>query len=294
MMMQDKPKVVLLACGSFNPITNMHLRMFELARDYLHSTKRYQVIGGIISPVSDGYGKKGLLTAKHRCEMLQRALQTSDWIRLDTWESDQTTWTETRKVLQHHQNLFDSIVNGNKSSSNLRKKQKLDYDKINANTIGAKVSSPTWDLSQPVQVKLLCGADLLESFGVPKLWKDEDIADIVGNFGLVVITRKGSNPQRFIYESDVLTKYQWNIHLVTEWITNDISSTKIRRALRRGESVRYLLQDAVIQYIKDQKLYQDPHKDDPTHAVAEILYMMGRVLGCVYKNSRNLELTGNV
>ncbi|XP_076354177.1 nicotinamide/nicotinic acid mononucleotide adenylyltransferase 1-like isoform X2 [Tachypleus tridentatus] len=260
MMMQDKPKVVLLSCGSFNPVTNMHLRIFELARDYLHSTKKYQVIGGIISPVSDGYGKKGLLTAKHRCEMLRRALQTSDWIRLDTWESDQTTWTETLKVLQHHQNLLDSIVNGNKSSSNLRKRQKLNYDKINANTIGANVSSPTWDLSQPVQVKLLCGADLLESFGVPKLWKDEDIADIVGNFGLVVVTRKGSNPQKFIYESDVLTKYQWNIHLVTEWITNDISSTKIRRALRRGESVRYLLQDSVIQYIKDQKLYQDPDK----------------------------------
>ena len=30
--------VVLIACGSFNPITNMHLRMFELARDHLHDT----------------------------------------------------------------------------------------------------------------------------------------------------------------------------------------------------------------------------------------------------------------
>lgn len=31
-------KVVLLACGSFNPVTNMHLRMFELARDHLEDT----------------------------------------------------------------------------------------------------------------------------------------------------------------------------------------------------------------------------------------------------------------
>lgn len=31
-------KVVLLACGSFNPITNMHMRMFELARDHLEDT----------------------------------------------------------------------------------------------------------------------------------------------------------------------------------------------------------------------------------------------------------------
>lgn len=35
-----KTEVVLLACGSFNPITNMHLRLFELAKDYLHETGR--------------------------------------------------------------------------------------------------------------------------------------------------------------------------------------------------------------------------------------------------------------
>lgn len=27
----------------------------------------------------------------------------------------------------------------------------------------------------PVRVKLLCGADLLESFAVPNLWTDEDV-----------------------------------------------------------------------------------------------------------------------
>ena len=36
-------KVVLLACGSFNPITNMHLRMFEIAKDALHKNGNYQV-----------------------------------------------------------------------------------------------------------------------------------------------------------------------------------------------------------------------------------------------------------
>lgn len=36
--MKSRIPVVLLACGSFNPITNMHLRLFEVARDYLHQT----------------------------------------------------------------------------------------------------------------------------------------------------------------------------------------------------------------------------------------------------------------
>lgn len=30
--------------------------------------------------------------------------------------------------------------------------------------------------SSPLVVKLLCGADLLESFAVPDLWKDEDVS----------------------------------------------------------------------------------------------------------------------
>jgi nicotinamide mononucleotide adenylyltransferase len=49
-------KVLLMACGSFNPPTLMHLRMFEVARDTL-KRHGYVVIGGVMSPVHDGYGK---------------------------------------------------------------------------------------------------------------------------------------------------------------------------------------------------------------------------------------------
>ena len=38
---------------------------------------------------------------------------------------------------------------------------------------------------------------------------------------MVLFFREGSNPERFIYYSDLLTKYQSNIHIVTEWITNE-------------------------------------------------------------------------
>ncbi|KAJ8945112.1 hypothetical protein NQ318_001577 [Aromia moschata] len=107
----------------------------------------------------------------------------------------------------------------------------------------------------PVQVKLLCGADLLESFGTPGLWADEDIEAIVGRHGLIVISRAKSNPMEFVYNSDMLTKFMSNIVIVTEWIRNEISSTKIRRALRRSESVKYLLPDTVIEYIIRYSLY---------------------------------------
>lgn len=105
------------------------------------------------------------------------------------------------------------------------------------------------------ELKLLCGADLLESFGTPNLWKEEDIAEIVGKYGLVCVTRSGSDAQRFIYQSDLLWKHKKNIHLVNEWITNDISATRIRRALRRAQSVKYLLPEPVLDYIQSHNLY---------------------------------------
>lgn len=110
-------------------------------------------------------------------------------------------------------------------------------------------------------MKLLCGADLLESFGVPNLWKSEDIARILADYGLVCVTRAGSDAQKFIYESDVLWRHRHDIHLVNEWVTNDISSTKIRRALRRGQSIRYLVPDPVQEYIQEHGIYSAESED---------------------------------
>ena len=55
---------------------------------------------GIISPVGDGYKKKGLIEASHRVEMAKLALETSDWITVDSWESLQPEWVETAKVVR--------------------------------------------------------------------------------------------------------------------------------------------------------------------------------------------------
>merc|ERR1712243_293650 len=82
------------------------------------------------------------------------------------------------------------------------------------------------------------------------LWNTEDLTTIVRDYGMVVVSREGSNPEKFIYNSDLLTKYRNNIHLVTEWIGNEVSSTKIRTAVRRGNSVKYLVPDSVAEYIQ--------------------------------------------
>ncbi|XP_073513383.1 nicotinamide/nicotinic acid mononucleotide adenylyltransferase 1-like [Phyllobates terribilis] len=251
----ERMEVVLLATGSFNPITVMHLRLFELARDYLHGTGKYKVVKGIISPVSDGYKKRGLVAGSHRLAMAQLAAENCDWIEVDPWECEKKEWTETALALRHYQQQQTGTGNTGalEKKPGHRKGQKRKRNNVSQGV--PDYNCP--DSRAPPRVTLLCGADLLESLGVPNLWKPEHVVEIVSSFGLVCITRMGSDASKFIYESDVLWKHRDNIHLVEEWITNDISSTKVRRALRRGMSVRYLVPDPVLDYIKKHDLYSE-------------------------------------
>uniref|UniRef100_A0A8C7IDE4 Nicotinamide/nicotinic acid mononucleotide adenylyltransferase 2 n=1 Tax=Oncorhynchus kisutch TaxID=8019 RepID=A0A8C7IDE4_ONCKI len=105
-----KTHVILLSCGSFNPITKGHIHMFEKAKEYLHKTGKFIVIGGIISPVHDSYGKPGLVPSRHRLTMCQLAVQSSDWIRVDPWECYQDTWQTTCSVLEHHRDLMKRVT----------------------------------------------------------------------------------------------------------------------------------------------------------------------------------------
>uniref|UniRef100_F6TSP0 Nicotinamide-nucleotide adenylyltransferase n=1 Tax=Monodelphis domestica TaxID=13616 RepID=F6TSP0_MONDO len=247
-----KIEVVLLACGSFNPITNMHLRLFELARDYMNDTgMKFSNYKGIISPVGDAYKKKGLISSCHRITMAEFATQTSTWLEVDAWESLQNEWIETAKVLRYWLRPRPVLV-----SPSLGRKLE-DCQNFSKKKLPSKVP----------ELKLLCGADLMESFRVPNLWKLEDITTIVADYGLVCITRAGNDVEKFIYESDILWKYRSNIHLVNEWITNDISSTKIRQALRRGHSIQYLVPDPVRQYIEKYDLYSSESEDKNANVV---------------------------
>ncbi|XP_034115418.1 nicotinamide/nicotinic acid mononucleotide adenylyltransferase 3 isoform X1 [Drosophila albomicans] len=240
--MLSLPRVAFIACGCFSPPTPMHLRMFEIARDYFEINGTHKVVGGIISPTHDSYGKKGLAPSLDRCAMVKLAVQSSSWIRLSDWEVHQPQWMRTQAVLQHHQNYLNNYINS-------------PGDEEQNGPLPGWLPLGLRDRKDPIRLKLLCGADLLESFAVPGLWAQEDIEEIVSNYGLVVITRCGSNPEKFIFESDVLTKYQRNITLITNWVPNEVSSSLVRRLLGRGESVKYLLDDLVLNYVMRQGLY---------------------------------------
>jgi hypothetical protein len=62
----SKTPLLLVACGSFSPITFLHLRMFIMAGDYVKFSTDFEIVGGYLSPVSDAYKKAGLASAEHR------------------------------------------------------------------------------------------------------------------------------------------------------------------------------------------------------------------------------------
>lgn len=95
----DTGSIHLVACGSFNPPTIMHLRMFEIARNTLG---RERVTLGTMSPVADAYGKPGLAPASDRIAMCKLAIECSEWLEVGQWESSLGHWSTTRSIISHY------------------------------------------------------------------------------------------------------------------------------------------------------------------------------------------------
>ena len=76
----SRTPLVLIACGSYSPITFLHLRMFEMAADYAKFNTDFEVVGAYLSAVGDAYKKSGLVKAEHRINMCNLAIDQSSWI----------------------------------------------------------------------------------------------------------------------------------------------------------------------------------------------------------------------
>ncbi|XP_078604379.1 uncharacterized protein LOC144878070 [Branchiostoma floridae x Branchiostoma japonicum] len=296
----EEVKVAVVASGAFNPITNLHLRMFEAARDYLQKKGNLTVVAGIISPISHDNKKQELVSSRHRVEMCKISLQDSKWIRVDAWESTQDGHVRPLNLLRHHKTALERRFKiSSPCCTQPVKKQKKPLppppninkdlngkpigwykygvdilqnfccpaymDQENQNTDDAhQVEIPK---KKGITVLLLCSQEMLEAFAKPGVWRQNEVVDILKHFGLVCIARDGFNPEQVIYESDVLSQYKESIHIVTDWIENEIIPTKVRRALRRKQSVKYLLPDGVINYIRKHKLYQTKTTDDNANVI---------------------------
>lgn len=225
----SKYPLVIVACGSFSPITYLHLRMFEMALDSISEQTRFEVIGGYYSPVLSNYKKQGLAPAHHRVRMCELACErTSSWLMVDAWESLQEKYTRTALVLDHFNEELNIKRGGILTSLGERR---------------------------GIKIMLLAGGDLIESMGEPDVWADQDLHHILGKYGCLIVERTGADVRSFLLSHDIMYEHRRNVLVIKQLIYNDISSTKIRLFIRRGMSVQYLLPNSVIRYIQEHKLY---------------------------------------
>jgi len=244
----NRTPIVLVACGSFSPVTYLHLRMFEMAIDHIRQNTKFEIVGGYLSPVSDKYVKPGLLSSHHRVNMCTLAAeQTSSWLMVDPWEAFQEEYQRTAVVLDH----FDHEINNVRGGVTTAEGEK-----------------------RSVRVMLLAGSDLIATMSEPGVWSADDLDHILGRYGTFIVERAGSDISA---ATDSLAPWRHNIYLIPQMIQNDVSSTKVRLFLRRGLSVRYLIPACVINYIEENGLYLDEggdvrgmppsdHSNSPKHA----------------------------
>ncbi|EKG12889.1 Cytidylyltransferase [Macrophomina phaseolina MS6] len=223
----SRTPLVLVACGSFSPITYLHLRIFEMALDWVRYNTEFEVIGGYLSPVGDAYKKAGLASSEHRIRMCELAVEDSSWISVDKWEPLHKEYLPTAKVLDHFDHELNEVRGGIEDYSGEKRK---------------------------IKVALLAGADLIQTMSTPNLWAPKDLDHILGHYGAFIVEREGTD-----IDDALASLQQWrdNIYVIHQLVKNDVSSTRIRLFLKRDMSIRYLVPEPVIKYIEANGLYSD-------------------------------------
>lgn len=162
----DRTPLVLIACGSFSPITFLHLRMFEMAADYARFNTDFEVVGAYLSCVGDAYKKTGLVKAEHRINMCSLAVQQSSWIGVDPWEALHSEYLPTARVLDHFEHEINEVRGG--------------------------VETPVG--KKKCRIALLAGADLIQTMSTPGVWAQADIDYMLRNFGAFIVEVSANTP----------------------------------------------------------------------------------------------------
>ncbi|KAL1877321.1 hypothetical protein VTK73DRAFT_8774 [Phialemonium thermophilum] len=152
---EGKTPLVLVACGSFSPVTYLHLRMFEMASDYVRFN------------TDDAYKKAGLAPDYHRVNMCAVAVEQSSWLMVDPFETaarnskGEPIFVPTAEVLAHVDHEINDVLGG----------------------IGGKRA----------RISLLAGSDLIQTMSTPNLWSPDDLDVILGSYGCFIIERSGTD-----------------------------------------------------------------------------------------------------
>jgi nicotinamide mononucleotide adenylyltransferase len=225
----EKTPLVLVACGSFSPISILHLQMFEMAESYATKKTNFEVVGSYLSPVSDAYKKPSLVPAHHRLAMCSLAVEDTTDIMVDAWEAlrhdeaGEPVYSTTIDALRHFDHEINEVMGGIQTPDGSYKK---------------------------AQIALLVGADVAVTMGDPNVWAPADLDQILGDYGMFVVERPAQTDIDKALEPLMQYEKIWKVNS----FENEVSSTRIRAQIKNGEDV-FDLPNKVIEYIRLHGLY---------------------------------------
>jgi len=214
--------------GTFNPVHFGHLRIAEEVRETLGLEKIY-FIPSYLPPHKSG---EGIAECSHRQEMVSLAIKRNPQFELSTIEIERGGKSYTVDTIDYFRKVYDG------------------------------------------KIYLISGIDTFEEFST---WRKVDT--ILRSCHFVVTSRPGysraklmtvlentitrSFPEiRFVLEKDAgkvsiytITTSDFKLYCLESTLL-EISSTEIRKCLKAGKSVKYLVPEAVEEYIEKNGLYR--------------------------------------
>lgn len=113
--------LVLIACGSYNPVHRMHVEIHTLAKRRLESTGQKWVVASFISPGLDVY-VRGKCSSSHRdalfldlqtrAQLIDLAIRDAgaqDWLACDLWEGSQGRFNDFDTVMGTLETHLDTL-----------------------------------------------------------------------------------------------------------------------------------------------------------------------------------------
>jgi nicotinate-nucleotide adenylyltransferase len=216
---RGQKKRIGLFGGTFNPIHSGHLRGAEEIRE----TFRLQEVIFIPAAIPPHKGTKEVIEAKHRLEMVRLATATNPFFSttdIELLRSEKSYSIDTiRYFSERHQEAFFFILGRD-----------------------AFLEIETWKEFQ--HLFSLCNFVVMTRPGSEKALSSSPLPE-----ALAPLFRYDQGVKGWIHTSGHIVYFK-------EITVMDISSTKIRELIEKGESVRYLIPGEVEAYIQKNRLYK--------------------------------------
>ncbi|CAG8648787.1 19423_t:CDS:1 [Cetraspora pellucida] len=231
------PPAILLMCGNFNPIHNHHIQMFENAKLFLK--KKYEIVAGYISPssakwINGKYKDKERTPFQNRKEMIEKVLEESSWIEIDTW---QALYSEDIVNCYQVINRLEEFLNKNNQIQQILNQKQLNK----------------------LEIIYICGLDEIFINDITNL-KDYKIIIFERYFNNEQNQNWKNECENYLNElyNDKWTKFQHNVSYIDQdENSNNFSSTQIRTLLKqKNDSWQEMCHSKVTKYLLENDIFK--------------------------------------